>query len=194
MSLETNLANAFQGVANNAKALRMLLNGNAADLAALTTTNKLNLVGAINELVSTVAALSSSSGAIDDASMSSTTTWSSTKTNSAVNALLGDILTTSTAKTWSVDRINTAIAAASIQTKNDLVNGSAAALDTLKELADALGGDANFAATTAAALGKRLRFDAAQVLSAPEKAQACANIGVGDPERNFLAVFTAGLA
>ena len=194
MSLETNLANAFQGVANNAKALRMLLNGNAADLAALTTTNKLNLVGAINELVSTVAALSSSSGAIDDASMSSTTTWSSTKTNSAVNALLGDILTTSTEKTWSVDRINTAIAAASIQTKNDLVNGSAAALDTLKELADALGGDANFAATTAAALGKRLRFDAAQVLSAPEKAQACANIGVGDPERNFLAVFTAGLA
>lgn len=194
MSLETNLANAFQGVANNAKALRMLLNGNAADLAALTTTNKLNLVGAINELVSTVAALSSSAGAINDASMSSTTTWSSTKTNSAVNALLGDILTTSTAKTWSVDRINTAIAAASIQTKNDLVNGSAAALDTLKELADALGGDANFAATTAAALGKRLRFDAAQVLSAPEKAQACANIGVGDPERNFLAVFTAGLA
>lgn len=194
MSLETNLANAFQGVANNAKALRMLLNGNAADLTALTTTNKLNLVGAINELVSTVAALSSSSGAINDATMSSTTTWSSTKTNSAVNALLGDILTTSTEKTWSVDRINTAIAAASIQTKNDLVNGSAAALDTLKELADALGGDANFAATTATALGKRLRFDAAQVLSAPEKAQACANIGVGDPERNFLAVFTAGLA
>lgn len=35
---------------------------------------------------------------------------------------------------------------------SDLVNGSGPALDTLKELADALGGDANFAATVATSL------------------------------------------
>lgn len=48
-----------------------------------------------------------------------------------------------------VSGVDTLIAAAVAA----LVNGSPAALDTLKELSDALGGDANFAASVAAALG-----------------------------------------
>lgn len=60
---------------------------------------------------------------------------------------------------------------------NGLVNAAPGTLDTLKELADALGSDPNFASTMTAALAKRLRFDAAQVLSAGEKLQAKANLG-----------------
>lgn len=41
-----------------------------------------------------------------------------------------------------------------------LVNGSPAALDTLKELSDALGADANYAATTAALIATKQRADA----------------------------------
>lgn len=59
-----------------------------------------------------------------------------------------------------------------------LVNGSGATLDTLKELADAIGSDPNFAATMATALGNRLRLDAAQAFSDPQKAQGRANMGV----------------
>lgn len=60
-----------------------------------------------------------------------------------------------------------------------LVNSSPAALDTLKELGDALGGDANFATTTATALGNRLRIDiSTQGLTAQQKTNAKTNLGL----------------
>lgn len=60
-----------------------------------------------------------------------------------------------------------------------LVASAPGALDTLDELAAALGDDANFASTVTAALAARLRFDAAQALSAGEKTQARTNLGLG---------------
>jgi hypothetical protein len=59
-----------------------------------------------------------------------------------------------------------------------LVNTAPTTLDTLKELADAIGDDANFSATMTAALGFRLRFDAAQTLTGPQKTQAIANLAL----------------
>ncbi len=58
-----------------------------------------------------------------------------------------------------------------------LVDAAPGALDTLNELAAALGDDANFSATVAAALAARLRVDAAQGLSEAQKAQGRANLG-----------------
>jgi hypothetical protein len=73
------------------------------------------------------------------------------------------------------------VAAAVAQGKADIVASSPAALDTLNELAAALGNDANFAATTAAAMGNRLRVDtAAQGLTAPQQANAKTNLGLGN--------------
>lgn len=62
--------------------------------------------------------------------------------------------------------------------RDDLVNAAPGALDTLKELADAVGDNPNFAADIAAALGNRLRFDAVQLLSSLQKAQAVSNLGL----------------
>lgn len=59
-----------------------------------------------------------------------------------------------------------------------LVNSSPAALDTLNELAAALGNDPAFSVTIAAALGNRLRFDAAQSLSGGQKSQLQSNAGL----------------
>lgn len=50
MSLATNLQNFATRVATESKSLRTLINGNQADLTALTTTTKINLVAAINEI------------------------------------------------------------------------------------------------------------------------------------------------
>ncbi|MDQ0301355.1 hypothetical protein [Ancylobacter polymorphus] len=61
---------------------------------------------------------------------------------------------------------------------SSIVGGSPAALDTLNELAAALGNDPAFATTVSTALGNRLRIDAAQGLSAGQKAQALGNLGV----------------
>ena len=60
-----------------------------------------------------------------------------------------------------------------------LVNGSAAALDTLNELATALGNDPNFATTMADALAKRVRVDGDQTFTSSEQAKARDNMGLG---------------
>ena len=60
-----------------------------------------------------------------------------------------------------------------------LVNAAPGTLDTLKELADAIGDDPGFAASITAALGNRLRVDAAQSLSTAQKAQGQSNLGLG---------------
>jgi hypothetical protein len=80
------------------------------------------------------------------------------------------------------------------------VGGAGAALDTLKELADALNNDPSFATTIATQIANRVRFDDAQVLTAPQKAQARANIGaqsaaaIGDPDRDLVADYNTAKA
>jgi hypothetical protein len=59
-----------------------------------------------------------------------------------------------------------------------LVASAPGTLDTLNEISAALGADPNFSATMLTALGNRLRVDAAQGLTTPQKAQAVANLGL----------------
>lgn len=103
--------------------------------------------------------------------------------------------TASGTTTYSSNKINNLVTS----TVSNLVNGAPTALDTLKELADAIGDDANFAATMTTGLGNRVRFDAAQTLTAPQKVQVHANIDafgsveIGTPDTDLVAVFNAGL-
>lgn len=157
-----------QAVGADIKALKIA----DGDLSALTTTNKANLVEAINEVMVLASAPAPASGVqIDDAAVSGRT----------------DV-------TYSVNKILASIESAKLALKNELTNGAGAALDTLKELADALGNDPSFAATMATALGKRVRVDAAQVFTALEKKQGAENLGLGDPDYNFVADYTAAKA
>ncbi|MDH0082748.1 hypothetical protein [Stutzerimonas stutzeri] len=164
MSLETKIIAVVQAIGADIKDLRT----KQGDLTALSTTAKGNLVAAINELYGL---LGSSGAVIDD------------------NAGDG-----ATSVTWSANKIFDSIAAASAALKNELVDGAGAALDTLKELADALNNDPNFAATIASEIANRVRYDAAQTLTAAQQLQACQNIGVGNPERDFVADYTTAKA
>ncbi len=143
-------------------------------LTSLNTTAKGSLVAAINEVI---ASIGSAGAQIND-----------TATNGA------------TTVTWSADKIFDTIEAAKTAVKDELVNGSAAALDTLNELANALGNDPNFATTIATALTQRVRVDAVQTFTAPQQAQARSNIGalstveIGDPDTNFVTTYTAAKA
>lgn len=147
MTIEARIISLAQDIGTDVKALTAA----QGSLPALTTTAKTSLVAAINELV----VLVGSAGA-------------------AINDTAGD---GSTAVTWSADKIFDSIEAAKTSVKNDLTGGAAAALDTLNELAAALGNDANFAATIAADVANRVRYDAAQTLTAPQQTQARSNIG-----------------
>ena len=82
---------------------------------------------------------------------------------------------TSTQATWSSTQINLAITSAI----NGVVNGASTALDTLQELATAL--------------ANRIRYDSAQELTSQQKTQACANLGVGEPDTDFVSTFNSGL-
>jgi len=60
-----------------------------------------------------------------------------------------------------------------------IVNSAPAALDTLNELAAALGDDANFSTTTSTALGNRLRIDVSnQSLTGTQQTNALTNLGI----------------
>ena len=184
MTIETRIIALAEAIGADVKALK-----NAdGSLGSLTTTTKTNLVAAINEVRALAAAASGGGG----------------------GAVINDAGTT-TADVWSASKIQSVVTAASTATKNELINGASAALDTLQELAAALGNDANYAATVAGQIAKRVRFDAAQTLTAPEKTQVLANIGaassddytalngtvsglvtgLGSYDRNYVADYTA---
>lgn len=173
MTLEQRLIALAQAIGADVKALLAA----QGSLSALATTAKASLVAAVNELKTAVDAASGSGVSIDDGA--------------------GD---GATGVTWSADKIFDAIEAAKTAVKNDLTAGAAAALDTLSELAAALNNDPAFAATIAAEIANRVRYDAAQTLTAPQQTQARANIGaqsaaaIGDPDRDLVADYTAAKA
>jgi hypothetical protein len=150
MSLEAKLLALVNAVGPDIKAL----NTAKGDLAALTTANKTNLVAALNE-VRTLA--QSGTGLIDDAA--------------------GDGIVN---KTWSANKTFDEIAAAIAALRLELRAGAGAALDTFAEVAAQLATDESAAAALATAVGFRVRFDAAQVLTAGEKTQARSNMGAAD--------------
>lgn len=179
MSFETNVTNLATRVATECKSIRTMLNGNAGDLSALTTSAKSNLVAALNELNAELDALSAGAAGIDDATTATTSTWSSQKT-------ADEILEAATG------------------VKDDILGGAGAAYDTLSELKALL--DASDSADDTAlsaintALTHRVRTDINnQALDATMRLNARTNIDVyskgeiGDVTTNFVTTFEAGL-
>ena len=122
---------------------------------------------------------------INDTATATTSVWSSTKTDAAITAAVG------TAKSELTDKINADVA----KVKSDILGaGVPETLDTLKEIADKLNGDAALVANMSVALNNRVRFDEAQVLSSEQKTRACTNIGIGEPNTDFVAIYNVAKA
>jgi hypothetical protein len=197
MSLASNVSSLATRIATEVKSLRTLINGNAADLSGLNTTSKTSVVSAINEVNTALGNIDVSgqvAALIDDTATATTTVWSSSKTNTAIGA---------------------AVAA--------VVDAAPAALDTLNELAAALGDDANYASTITTALSAKaadadvVKLTGAQTVAGiktfssapvvPDAAFAIAKVSglqtaldakastanVGDTTTNFVTAFEAGL-
>lgn len=144
--------------------------GQVGTLTDLSTTDKTNLVSAINEMRTQITAVAGVT-LIDDANAAATlTTFSASKITGLLDTL-----------------------------KADLLGGADAAFDTLKELQDAILNDQTGVAALLAAVDARVRFDAAQSLTALEQSQARQNIGavavdaIGDPDADFVAIFETAL-
>lgn len=153
------------------------------------------LTATFNQIAADIKALTTKTG-----SLSSLTTTAKTDLVVAINevkaqagaagAAINDASTSSTTTTWSAQKSTAAIA----QVKTDILGGAGAAYDTLLELQNLIVADESTAAALATAVNNRVRFDASQVLTTPQMLQACTNLGIGDPDTDFLAAYTAAKA
>lgn len=147
--------------------------------SALTTTEKATLIGAINELD---AAVKSNDG--DISTINSALTALQTKLNGII-----DDTSASTTKVYSSSKVESKITAAKQEVKNDLLGGAGAAYDTLKELADLIETNKTAIEALQTIAAGHVKYDAAQVLTNEQKAQARTNIGaVAASEINFTEV------
>jgi hypothetical protein len=182
MSLATRLSDLAFAIGTDIKQLKVWLTGSSSgDLTGLNTTSKTSIVSALNEVNGKVADSSTTvKGIVELATLAEVATGTD-----AVRAVTPE----------GVRQERNAL-------KAELLGPTApAALDTLDELANALGDDANFAATITTALGNRVRTDtAAQGLDATQKSNARTNIDVyskaelGDPETDLVALYTTAKA
>lgn len=176
-TLQTRLQDLATRVATECKAIRTLINGNAADNSALITTAKTNLVAAINEVKAQANSLAASGG-----------------------ATINDSSTTSATQTYSIDKIKSEISSTATSVKNEILGGAGAAYDTLKELQDLLTSEQSAIDAINTALGNRVRFDVnTQGLTSLQKQNARTNIDaygsseLGNPDTNFVTTFESGL-
>lgn len=145
MSLSSQIASLATTVGADVKGILASI----GTLSELTTTQKANLVVALNELKAGLTGLESELGAqINDEATASTTTWSSQKINTA---------------------ISTAV--------SDLINGAPGTLDTLKELADAITENQGAIEALETIAAGHVKYDGAQSLTTEQQAQARTNIG-----------------
>jgi len=106
---------------------------------------------------------------------------------------------TVTDQAWSAKKTNDEIVAARAALKTELLGPSAdAALDTFKELQDAMAADDSTAAALAVTVGNKVGF-VAQTLTAAQQLQARTNIAaqeaaaVGNTEQDLVAAFNAAI-
>lgn len=203
MTLETKLQELATVTGGGHKALRTLINGNAVDLAQLTTTDKTSLLAALNEVAASVAnasgindgAPSPSSvwssdktsteiagaragavaDAIDDGPPAAGTAWSSVRTRSAIDDSVAGIIDDEATGTGATLSAG-AILAAVANAKSELIGGAGEAYDTLLEIQQLLQDNSALEAIQTG-LANRVRFDEAQSLTGAQQATAQTNIG-----------------
>lgn len=168
MSLATRLTDFATAVGTAIKGSKTLINGNAADLSGLSTTNKTSLMAAINE----VNAKPSGGAAINDVSNASTT------------------------ETYSINKIKQTADDAAAAAKVEILGGVGVAQDTLAELkayvdsgqaADITALGNRLRVDAAQGLGAPQRQFGRDNLDVYSKAE------IGDPETDIAAVFAAAL-
>lgn len=130
-------------------------------LASLSTTNKQNLVAAINELKATL-------DAVD------------------LTALINDTAGAGVAnQAWSADKIISSLQ----QLKQEILDGAPGSFDTLKEIADYLAANDNSVNDILVDIGNRVRYDAAQTLTSEQQLTACTNIGINDYAVDLASIY-----
>jgi len=184
MSLELQVKALAEGVGADVKTLL----AQDGSLAGLSTANKTSLVAAINEVL-----VSANGGdMLKSENLAGLADYATARSNMGVAStaeITSEITMAIAAITLAgLGGLNQAEVDARVQ---EIVGMAPAALDTLNEIAASLGNDANFAATVANGLAAKVDFNSVQSATPAQQLQACNNIGVGNPEHDFVADYVA---
>ena len=179
MANSTNVELLAQAIGGDLGLVWSLVNGKANDLTALTTTQKTTVVTALNSLKSEVDAIIAAGN------------YSDAQADSRVQAAKGNFTTPSATEWGSTQDIATKIAADITTAVDGLINGAPGTLDTLSEIATALGDNPDVINNILASLGKRVRVDQPQPFTAAEQLMGNQNLGLGDPTTDFVAAYNA---
>lgn len=162
MSLESSSLGLASAVGTDIKNLISTV----GNLTTLTTTDKSNLVAAINELQNNFQIIA--------------------ELQAYNNNLIDDTASTGVVdKVWSVNKIIQALN----QAKNDLLNGAPETFDTLKEISDYLASNDQQINDVLINLVGTVRYDVVQTLLSTEQQQACINIGIGSNDISIAEIY-----
>lgn len=142
----------------------------------------------INAIGTDVKSLFTNQGSL--ASLNTTNKDSLVAAINEVNATSGSEIddgVTALDSTWSSTKIDGEVTAAEAGAVSTIRGGVVGAGDTLNKVY-------TIANNNTTAVGNRVRYDAAQTLTTLQQLQACDNIGVGDPETDLGAIYTAAKA
>ena len=184
MTQKANIEAFASAVGADVKVIWTLLNGKAADLSALTTTEKTSIVLAMNEL----------KAAVDAAGVA----WGQTETDARVQAAKGTIAAPSISAWASTQDVSdhvaareaAAISAATTAAVDQITNGAGAAYDSLIEIQNELQADDTVIAGLLTAMDNRIRYDSAQTITAAQQLIVCTTIGIGDPTFDYATAYT----
>lgn len=178
-------------VGKDIKAIKLSVKANLdkiGDTTLLTTTNKNNIVAAVNEVKASI--ITSQRGAITEEAVNQKLATKQDKltagtgiTISPTNTISATVdLTNYSTKQNVKDEIATAV--------NKLVDGAEATMDTFKEVQEAIKADKTVTAGLTASVGNKVDYSKPQTLTTAQQKQACDNIGIGDPSVNLVNEYT----
>lgn len=188
-TLNENLKSFAAALGNDYKALKSSISATdnkIGTLAGLETTNKGDIVTAMNELKESI---------VDVQGKAITEEAVDVKLSAKQDKLTPGSGITLTGNTISASVDLSALATiASVDDKikvavDKLVNGADATMDTFNEVQDLIRNDQTVASALAETVGKKVDYANAQTLTAAQKLQACTNIGIGDPSIDLVAIY-----
>lgn len=188
-TLNENLKSFAAALGNDYKALKSSISATdnkIGTLAGLETTNKGDIVTAMNELKESI---------VDVQGKAITEEAVDVKLSAKQDKLTPGSGITLTGNTISASVDLSALATiASVDDKikvavDKLVNGADATMDTFKEVQDLIRNDQTVASALAETVGKKVDYANAQTLTTAQKLQACTNIGIGDPSIDLVAIY-----
>ena len=188
-TLNENLKSFAAALGNDYKALKSSISATdnkIGNLAGLETTNKDDIVTAMNELKESI---------VDVQGKAITEEAVDVKLSAKQDKLTPGSGITLTGNTISASVDLSALATiASVDDKikvavSKLIDGADATLDTFKEVQDMIRSDQTVASALAKTVGNKVDYANAQTLTTAQKLQACTNIGIGDPSIDLVVIY-----